>query len=161
MMEYKFDLVIKGTIRAYSPEHAEDRIKELTKEVFNYDGIYSSQEVIKIGDKISPLQTNLYITSDIRGLIKANFNTLVHDILYGLEEFTKKPPIFDRSNYIDVRERILDKVAKYKSGDRWSTPEGEKMIERMTDGLVDEIYSHVVNQIARDIIGGIEEVKKE
>jgi hypothetical protein len=161
MEEYKFDLVIKGTLRAYSPEHAEDRIEELTDALFDDDGVYSSQKVLKIGDKISPLQTNLSFTADIRELIRADLTKIAYDILQDLEEFTVKPSIFDRTNYIEVRKLILGKIKKYKQHERWETPEGLNFINKMTDELVGEIYSCVNTQVARDIIGGIEEVKSK
>jgi hypothetical protein len=159
MEEYKFDLVIKGHIRAYSPEHAEDSIKELTDALFNADGVYSSQEILKIGDKISPLQTNIYITSETRELLKSCFDALVKDIFEDIEEFTTKPSIFDRTNYNDVRNSILKKMEKYKS-ERFGTTSGERYIDAMVNSISNEIYTSVVAQISRDIIGGIEEVKQ-
>lgn len=157
MEEYNFDLVIKGTLRAYSPEHAEDEIKELTDALFHGDGTYSSQVVLKIGDKISPLQTNIYITSETRALLKSCFNTLVKDIFDDIEEFTTKPPIFDRTDYNEVRSIILKKMEKYKNKEyRYGRVDGEKYIDKMVDHIADELYTTVVTQVARDIIGGIE-----
>jgi hypothetical protein len=160
MQEYQFDLVIKGTLRAYSPEHAEDTIEELTNALFDHNGVYSSQIVLKIGDNISPLRMNLNITTDIHEHIKECFNTFILDIFRDIEEFTVKPAIFDRTDYNDVRNRILEKIELYKMSN-YKLSGGQKTVKKMTDRLTNEIYCDIKKQLARDIIGGIEVTSHE
>lgn len=150
MEEYTYEVVIRSVIRAYSPEHAKDRIDEILYNSFGKMNISNQYRALKIGDEITTLRSDLDIGDEIGKRVKTCLKELVKDIFKDIEVFTEKTlPIFDRTNYYEVREKLLEKMEKYTSG------EGRSIVNHMAEVTGKQVSREIRDSISEAMIGGV------
>lgn len=163
MEEIPFTIVFRGVANVYSKEHAEDVIRDIEKNVSEElrdantfgtdfgDTHYSLRNVTtKIGDdvyvdfrrELLPIFLDTEITQEIKGI--------VNSFLDSVAETLKKPPMFDRRDYIEVRKNILNEISILKGEQSWISrsqliSESAKRIEkRVRKDFEDNLKENII-----------------
>lgn len=167
MEEIPFTIVFRGVARVYNKEHAEDEVNKIEKNVIDElnsvrdycgDVHYSVKNITtKIGDDLYvEFRESLY-QHMLESSITKEINDIVGEFLDYMKTKLEKPPIFDRRDYIEVRNEILNVISELKGENNWTARVSNRIsnaARNVEKNVIEELKINLENNIIRSVEGG-------
>lgn len=168
MEEIPFTIVFRGVANVYSKEHAEDEVLKIEKNVIEElndvrdycgDVHYSLRNITtKIGDEVYVnFRWSLYPIM-IETAITKEITAITNEFLDSMKTKLEKPPIFDRRNYIEFRNEILNDIAELKGENSWIS-RVSKRISIAARNVENEVKSELEFKLKSNIINSVDDDK--
>jgi len=121
MEEIPFVIVFRGAMEVYSHEHAKNAMNELNcrlrEEIRDMNDSNCTcrvrNVVTKIGDE-TEIDFEWDFFSSFVSETRKEIDTIVCNFLDSMAKKLDKPPFFDRRDYIEVRQNLLDEIRRLK-----------------------------------------------
>lgn len=133
MEDYPFVVVVRGNIPAYSEEHARDILESYSNDLRDISDCDTraiiSNVIMKLGSDAWIDINDFSLPHEIEDEIRKGVHKIVGKFLIDIKQLYEKPPVFDRRNYMQLREEMLLMINKMQDQYTGWRCERSKLIE--------------------------------